>query len=473
MAYRDLQEFVGALEGLGELRRIAVEVDTHLEVAEITDRMSKRPNGGAALLFERVKGSPFPVVTNLLGSRQRICAALGIPELSVLTRRLDGLLARLSAGPLGALSSLEEFRCWAPRTVATGGCQEVVERAPPDLFTLPVLKSWPGDGGEGRSGRFITLPLVITRDPESGLPNCGIYRVELLGATTAAIHWGERRGGARHYQRARERGEPLPVAIVLGGDPALLLAAFLSLPEGVDEVQFAGFLRREPVETVRCLTNELLVPADAELVIEGVLVPGDTVTGGAFGNHTGRYVPGRTVPRLSVTALTRRRAPLYPATVVGPPPMEDCWLAKAGERLLLPLLQRELPEIVDICLPLAGIFHGCAVVSMVKEGAGHPWRVVDTLWESGLLGEGRIIVLVDGDVPVEDLSLVLWHLSNNVGWDRDLVVSGGGDVSAAGRIGIDATRKDAVSFGGKAVTIVKDPAIERLVDLRWREYGLP
>ncbi len=480
MAYQGLWDFLDRLEQAGELHRVRVEVDPVLEIAEITDRQSKSPDGGKALLFERVKGSRFPVATNLFGSYRRMCTALAVEELPELTRRVTGLLDVAAAGsPSETVTALSRSRAlarFAPSSVTQGPCQEVVETAP-DLAELPVLKSWPGDGWPGSAGRFITLPLVFTRDPETGLANCGIYLVQLLGSDTAGIRWLPGSGGAAHWQKHRIRGERMPVAIALGGDPACLLAAAAPLPGSIDEMQFAGFLRGRPVEMVRCRTSGLTVPADAELVIEGEIDPLETSQGGAFGNHTGFYTPPQTLPVMRVTCITRREAPIFPATVVGPPPMEDCWLAKGVERLMLPFLRLDQPEIVEINLPLEGIFHGATMVSIDKRSPGQARRVMERLWSSGWLSSARLLVMVDDDVDVHDLSRIFWRVLNRVDWRRDLVigdapVSGSGGLPFGGRLGIDATRKlPGEGLAAWPEEIAMEEAVKELVEKRWREYG--
>lgn len=471
MAYRDLREFLNRLEALGELRRVRVEVDPALEIAEITDRMSKAPSGGKALLFEAVRGSNFPVATNLFGSLSRICAALEITGLDDLTRRMEELLRRAKGAlPVADLPSLLEFGRFAPELVTEALCREVVDHSP-DLARFPFLKSWAGDGRPGHDGRFITLPLVITADPDTGEANCGMYRVEPFGVDTAGIHWRATSGGAAHCRKYRERGERMPVAVAIGCDPAVIFAATLPLSPDLDEMRLAGFLRGAPVRLKRCLTSGLLVPADAELVLEGYLEPGEIGMGGAFGNHTGFYAASSQVPVMRVTCVTRRRDMIYPATVVGRPPMEDCYMAKAAERLLLPLLRLELPEIADINLPLEGIFHGCAMVAVEKRNERHPRQVMEALWSRGWLTGARLLVLVDADLGVEDLSLVAWRALNVVDWRRDVVLGAAGDDVPLGRLGLDATRK-AGADGKPPEEISRDPAVMRMVDERWREYGL-
>ena len=474
MAYRDLRGFLDRLEAVGELHRVHAEVDPVLEIAEITDRVSKSLFANKALLFESVKGSAFPVVTNMFGSFRRICTALEIGELDELTRRMDGLLRQIdAASPLAkmaALPDLPEFRGFAPEHVAAGPCQEVVEFAP-DLARYPFLKNWSEDGQPWHDGRFITLPLVITNDPDSGEANCGMYRVEVFSGDSAGIHWRMESGGAGHYWKYRERGERMPVAVVVGGDPAVIYAASAPFPENIDEMHMAGFLRREPVRLVMCLTSSLMVPAEAELVLEGYLEPGEEGRGGASGNHSGFYAAPHDVPVMHVECITRRRDMIYPATVVGRPPMEDCYMAKATERLLLPMIRLELPEITDINLPLEGIFHGCAMVALDKSHPGHPREVIEALWAGKWFGDARLLVVVDADLDVHNLSLIAWKVLNIVDWRRDLVVSAiDRETVPLGRLALDATRK--VNGTADRREIARGRDVSLLVDNRWREYGL-
>jgi 4-hydroxy-3-polyprenylbenzoate decarboxylase len=469
VACQDLREFLHRLDELGELQRVEVAVDPELEIAAITDRASKLPAGGPALLFSRVQGSPFPVATNLFGSARRMATALGRSTLTDLTGWLAGLLAPLPGASattkLAALAASNEYLTVAPQVVTDSPCQEVVE-AFPDLTGYPILKCWPADGTPDHGGRFLTLPLVITRDPESGRQNCGMYRVAVLGSDRAAIHWSATSGGARHGAAWQARGERQPVAIALGGDPAITFCATLPLPDTLDEFTFAGLLRGEPVALARCRTNDLLVPAGAELVIEGFLEPGETVPDGAFGNHTGAYVPGMVAPLLQITAITRRHDMHYPATVVGPPPMEDCWLARAAERLLLALMRIDLPEIVEISQPLAGIFHGATVVAVNKSAAGQGKELLAALRQSPWLGKARLLVLVDAEQDPADYDGVYWRVLNQADWQRDLVSDGE-------RLGIDATRKLAAELAGEPERepLRQSEEIVRLVARRWAEYG--
>jgi 4-hydroxy-3-polyprenylbenzoate decarboxylase len=457
MALRNVGEFLGRLTDLGELCRVSVEVDPDLEIAAITDRMSKEPDGGTALLFEQVKGSCFPVATNLFGSAQRMAAALDLDDLKGLTRRMESLLATVPekslAGKLTGLKDAPALTRFTPFLETDPPCQEMVSHDP-DLRGFPFLRLWPED-----TGSSLTLPLVCTRDLESGEANCGMYRVGIFSGDRVGIHWQRGSGGARHWLKYQQAGKRMPVAVALGGAPAITLVAAMPLPEQLDELQFAGFIAGQPLAVASCLTGELHVPAGAELVLEGYIDPGDMEEGGAFGNHTGSYVPVGEVPVMRVTCITRRREMICPATVIGPPPMEDCYLAKAAERLLLPLSRVAIPSLVDINLPFAGIFHGCAIVSIRKESASQPQEVLAALWKEGWLHKSRMMVIVDADVAVADPERVAWTVVNHADWTRDLVVHGN-------RLGIDATRK---AVPGRR-EICPDEAVTELVKRRWTEY---
>jgi len=446
-AFTDLHDFVHALEAAGEVIRVEYEVDPVLEIAALTDLQCKQPGGGKALLFERVKGSPWPVTINLFGSRRRICMALGVESLEEPGGRILDLIEPPGAG-LAALKSLGRLRQVAhffPKRVKSAPCKEVVDRNP-DLTQLPVITAWPDDGGP-----FISLPLVFTRSPAGGPPNVGMYRMQLYDGRTTGMHWHIHKHGAAHLDAAAAAGAPLPVAVALGGDPALIYAATAPLPDDVPEVAFAGFLRNRPVEMVPAETiPDLLVPAAADFILEGYVEPAESRMEGPFGDHTGYYSLAEPYPIFHVTCITRRRAPLYPTIIVGRPPMEDDWLGKATERIFLPLIQLQLPEIVDIHLPFEGVFHNLVLVSVNKRFPGHARKVMHALWGLGQMQFAKCIVVVDGDVDVQQVGEVAFRVANNVDWRRDItVVEGPLDAldhaspnpRFGGKIGIDATRK--------------------------------
>ncbi len=365
MPYSSLTEFIEFLEKRGELIRITEEVDPVLEMTAIADKVSKSTRGGKALLFEKAKGSAYPVLMNAFGSYQRMSWALGVEDLEEQARAIRDLMELKP--PKGfmekvmLLPKLADVAKFPPVEVSKGACQEVVEKEP-DLTSLPVLKCWPQDGG-----RFITLPMVYTLDPENGVRNIGMYRIQIYDSKTTGMHWQVHHHGAAHHRNAEKQGKRLEVAIALGGDPALTYAATAPLPDGVDELLFAGFLRGKPVEIVKCKTVDLFVNADADFVLEGYVEPGERRMEGPFGDHTGYYSLAEPYPVFHLTALTHRKNAVYPATVVGKPPMEDDFLGKATERLFLPILQKIMPEIVDLDLPFEGIFHNLAIISIKKQ----------------------------------------------------------------------------------------------------------
>ena len=447
MAYRSLAAFLDRLEKAGELVRVREPVDPVLEMAALADRAAKQE--GPALLFEAPRAGAFPVAMNLFGTRRRTSWALSCDDLEEPARALRDLLH--TAPPQGfweklkLLPKLGRLAAMAPKRTGSGACQEVVIRDP-DLSMLPVLTTWPHDGGP-----FVTLPQVITRDPETGIRNVGMYRLQVLGPRRLAMHWQLHKTATAHYRAYKARGERMPVAIALGGDPALTYCASAPLPPNVDEYLFAGFLRGEAVHTVKGVVTDLDVPADADIVIEGFVDPSaPLVREGPFGDHTGFYSLADDYPWLEVAAITHRRDAVYPATVVGPPPMEDLWLGKATERLFLPMLQMVFPEIVDMAFPAEGVFHNLCLLSMRKEYPGHAKKLMHGLWGSGQMANTKTLVVFDADVDVQDASQCAWRALANVDARRDLVVVDGPvdvldhaapHLAFGGKIGVDATRK--------------------------------
>ncbi len=481
MAYRNLQEFVKRLEAEGELLRIREPVSAELEITEITDRVVKA--GGPALLFEKVKGSELPVLTNAFGSLRRMCLALGVESLEELSQEIsdflqveapDSLFKKLKLVP-----KLSRLKNMFPRMVKKAPCQEIVLRGDEvDLTRLPILKCWPKDGGP-----FITLPVVITKHPETGVRNAGMYRLQVFDRKTTGMHWHTHKGGAQHYRVAERLGKRLPVAVAIGPDPAVTYAATAPLPEDVDEFVFAGFLRGKPVELVRCLTVPLEVPAESQIVLEGYVEPGERRLEGPFGDHTGYYSLPDYYPVFHVTCMTMRRNALYPATIVGRPPQEDCYMAKATERLFLPLIKKTLPEIVDMNLPIEGVFHNLAFVSIDKRYPGHARKVACALWGLGQMMFTKIIVIFDKEVNVQDLSECLWRLGNNVDPARDVFfVQGPVDALDhaspypfyGSKMAIDATRKwPEEGFGRDWPEVIEmAPEIKERVDRMWKKLGV-
>ena len=477
-----LSAFVRALEDDGELVRVRREVDPHLEIAAIADRVMK--GQGPALLFERVKGSAFPLLINGFGSRRRMSRALGVADLEEHARAIEGLVksrapksARELAELAGKLPSLAHA---VPRSVTRAPCQEVVQRGDDvDLDALPIMTTWPNDGGP-----FITLPNVITRDPESGARNIGMYRMQRIDRKTTAMHWQIHKTGARHFRAAKERGQRLEVAVALGGDPALTYAATAPLPDGIDEWMFAGFLRGKSVETVKCKTVDLEVPACADFVLEGYVDPAEPLFDeGPFGDHTGYYTPVEGFPRFHVTAITRRRDAIYPSTLVGPPPMEDAWLGKATERFFLPLLRMMFPEVVDMNLPVEGAFHNLVIVSIKKQYPFHASRIAHGLWGSGQMSFSKVICVVDDDVDVQNTGEVAWRLLANLDPKRDVSMvdgpvdqldHGASQALWGGKMAIDGTKKwPEEGYQRMWPEVCRQSAeVERRVDAMWSELGI-
>lgn len=428
MAYNNLREFVARLEREGELVRVAAEVSPVEEIAELTDRMAKQPDGGKALLFERT-GTAFPVVTNLMGSERRMALALGAESLDELTQRIDELLRTVTTPKttlwekLRMLPLLGEMARWMPRSRrGRGACQEVVLRGDAArLSLLPVLKCWPEDGG-----RFVTLPMVHTLDPETGVRNVGMYRMQVFDDCTTGMHWHVHKTGARHFDGYRRQGRRMPVAVALGGDPVYTYAATAPMPDNMDEYLLAGFLRRRPVELVRCLTCAIEVPADCDFVIEGYVDPAEEpAVEGPFGDHTGFYSLEDRYPRFHVTAVTHRRDALYPATVVGVPPEEDACIARATERIFLaPIRLAVQPEVRDLWMPTAGTAHNLAVVSIERRYAGQAHKVAQALWGAGQMMFNKYLVVAGAGAAIRDTE-VLASLVRKADPTRDLVAAEG------------------------------------------------
>jgi 4-hydroxy-3-polyprenylbenzoate decarboxylase len=447
MAYRSLREFLERLEGAGELVRVKERVDPVLEMAALADRAAKQ--GGPALLFESPASGSFPVAMNLFGTRRRTSWALSCDDVEDHASELRALLRMAPPesfwDKLKMLPKLGKLASMTPKHVASGASQEIVVREP-DLAKLPVLTTWPHDGGP-----FITLPQVVTRDPGTGIRNVGMYRLQVLGPRRLAMHWQLHKTATAHYRAHRERGERMPVAVVLGGDPALAYCASAPLPPNVDEYLFAGFLRGEAVRTVKGVATDLDVPADADIVIEGFVdTSAPLVREGPFGDHTGFYSLADDYPAMEVAAVTHRRDAIYPATVVGPPPVEDLWMGTATARLFLPMLQMVFPEIVDMAFPAEGVFHNLCLVSMRKEFPGHAKKLMHGLWGSGQMSATKTLVVFDDDVDVQDFSQAAWRALANVDAKRDLVVVEGPvdvldhaapNLALGAKIGVDATRK--------------------------------
>jgi 4-hydroxy-3-polyprenylbenzoate decarboxylase len=477
MAFSDLRDWLDHLRRNGELAEVTAEVDPHLEIAEITDRVTKA--GGPALLFTNVRGSSMPLLINQFGTERRMCMALGVERLDELGTRVSDVLEMTPpegfVGKIRALGKLKSIADSRPKVVGSGPCQEVVLDAP-SLDPLPIMTCWPGDGGP-----FITLPAVFTNDPRTGTRNVGMYRVQKFDAQTTAMHWQIHKDAAADW---RGMGARMDLAIALGTDPITCYTASAPLPKHIDELMLAGFLRGEPVELVKCKTVDIEVPARSEIVIEGYIAKGELREEGPFGDHTGYYTPREPFPVVHVTCVTHRRDPIYPSIIVGVPPQEDVWLGKATERLFLPAVRMTLPEVVDYDLPFMGAFHNLAIVSIRKAFPGHARKVMHAVWGTGLLSLTKGVVVVDDWVDVHDYGQVMWQVGANVDPARDVLMSEGPldhldhaptRQFVGGKIGIDATAKlEAEGYVREWPEVIRmNDEVRALVDRRWAEYGIP
>lgn len=477
MAYSSLRDFVSFLESKGQLARVKRPVSPDLEITEVADRVVKQ--SGPALLFENPTGYDVPVLINHFGSFERMAWSLGAEKLDDIAGEIVNLMrTKPPSGLMGKIEMLPkllQLSASFPKTVSSAPCQEVVRE---DLDFLPVLKCWPDDGG-----RFITLPIVFTKDPETGLRNVGMYRMHVYDSKTTGMHWHVHKVGARHYAGYEQMGKRMPVAVTLGGDPAITYSATAPLPEDFDEMIFAGFLRKQPVEMVKCKTIDMEVNADAEIVIEGYVEPGERRVEGPFGDHTGYYSPADEYPVFHVTCVTHRANPVYPATIVGKPPMEDCYIGKATERIFLPLIKSQLPEIVDLNLPLEGVFHNLAFVSIRKRYPMQARKVIHALWGLGQMMLTKIVIVFDENVDIQNTSEALWRLGANIDPKRDIFFSEGPvdvlDHAAphalyGSKMGIDATRKipGEEHYREWPEEIVMSPEVKAKIDKMWPELGI-
>lgn len=510
MAYTDLRAFIRSLEEQGELMRIDAPVSCDLEIAEITDRVSKSKDGAnKALLFTNVKGYDMPVLINAFGSMKRMCMSLETPSLDDIADRIRELIKPKMPETLGdklsMLPKLMQVGSFPPKTTRQPApCQEVVITDPtqPMLDKLPIIKCWPDD-----AGCFITLPVVITKDPKTGTRNLGVYRLQRYSNTSTGMHWHKHHDGARNFEEHRREsvgtrpgeeppnygtftaaapannpGKRLEVAVALGCEPAVTFAATAPLPPEIDELVFAGFLRKSPVRLVKCVSVDLEVPASAEIIIEGYVDQSELLEEGPFGDHTGFYSPAGLFPVFHVTAVTHRKNPIYQTTIVGKPPQEDCYLGKATERIFLPMVQTLMSEVVDMNLPWEGVFHNCAIIAIDKRYPAHARKVMSGVWGLGQMMFTKYVIVVDKHVNVHDMSEVALHVFGNVDPKRDMMFSEGPldilDHAAANfgygsKIGIDATRK----WKSEGYTrewpdeIIMSKDVVSMVSERWAEYG--
>jgi 4-hydroxy-3-polyprenylbenzoate decarboxylase len=430
MAYKNQQQFIDVLERAGELVRIKEYVDPKLEIAEITDRISKTAGGGKALLFENT-GYDFPVLMNAYGSEKRMCLALGVNHLDDVAREIETLF-QLLASPkesiidkLKLLPKLGQFASWMPKVKAgRGECQAVILQGPEaDITKLPVITCWPKDGGP-----FVTLPIIHTKDPNTLSRNVGMYRMQVFGPQLTGMHWHKHKVSAKHFNEYKKLGKRMPVAVALGGDPVYAYSATAPLPENVDEYMLAGFLRKKKVELVKCITQpEVEVPADADFIIEGYVDPGDEmIWEGPFGDHTGYYSLPDWYPRFHITCITHKHNPVYPATIVGIPPQEDAWLGKATERIFLaPMKMTMVPEIIDMDMPVEGVFHNLVIAQIKKEYAGQGQKVMNAMWGAGQMMFNKILVISDEGVAIQQYEKLAQYVFKNLDPARDVYFSQG------------------------------------------------
>jgi 4-hydroxy-3-polyprenylbenzoate decarboxylase len=482
VAHKDLRDFIHKLEKHDELKRIPLEVDPILEITEISDRAVKAK--GPALLFERPKGSRIPVITNLVGTERRMCLALEVDDLKEVASRISAFLDLQS--PQGLLEKvkmlpkLAEIGSFFPKSVRNGACQEVVLTDNFSLDAFPILKCWPQDGG-----RYITWPMVITKNPENGKRNVGCYRMQVYDSRTTGMHWQTQKHGADHYRssRAKNPNGRLEVAVAIGADPATALAGILPVPPDMDEFMFSGFLRKDPVDLVACKTVDLEVPANAEIVLEGYVEIGEMRTEGPFGDHTGFYSLEGQFPVLHIQCITHRKDPLYLTTIVGPPPQEDYFMGHAIERIFMPVMKMQYPEIVDVAMPAEGIFQNLMIVSIRKSYPGQARKIMNAIWSLGQAMFTKVVVVVDHDVDVQNPSEVVWKALCAIDPERDIqFVLGPVDTldhaarrqDFGSKMGVDATRKwSEEGFAGRWPDEIKmDDAIKKRVDTIWQQLKL-
>jgi 4-hydroxy-3-polyprenylbenzoate decarboxylase len=473
MAYKHLKHFIDTLEKAGELIRIKTYVDPRLEIAEITDRVSKSPNGGKALLFENT-GYDFPVLINSMGSYKRMCMALGVQELDDVANQIEALVKLLSKPKEGLLDKLAmlpklgQFASWMPKVVSgKGACQEVI-MADPDLGKLPVMQCWPKDGGP-----FITLPVIHTKDPNTGTRNVGMYRMQVFDKTMTGMHWHKHKVSAKHFMEYKKLKKRMPVAVILGGDPAYTYSATAPLPENVDEYMLAGFLRKQKVELVRCITQpEIEVPADADFVIEGYVDPEEElIWEGPFGDHTGYYSLADWYPRFHVTAITHRKDAVYPSTIVGIPPQEDAWIGKATERIFLaPIKMTMVPEIIDMEMPVEGVFHNLVIAQIKKDYPGQAQKVMNAMWGAGQMMFNKILAVADEGTNIQDYKALARYMFKHLNPATDIYFSQGpmdvldhscSKMGFGGKMCIDGTRKYEEELEGSGEQLTSDYAFNK------------
>jgi len=476
----DTHEFIEELEKNGELKRVETEVDADLEIAEILRR--EMYANGSAILFENVKGYDMPVLGNAFGSMKRLEIALEMTDFTEIGKRIaDMTKMDIPSGLLNKIKKLPELSKMAssfPKAETSGPVTEITS-SDASFDDLPILKSWPND-----AGKFITLGLVATRHPETGIRNLGVYRMQIIDKTHAVMHWQKHKRGAHHGDISKERGEKIPVAIIIGGEPATIFSSIAPVPEGLDKYLFAGITRKEGIKTVKCKTIDLDVPANAEIVLEGYVDPEDIRDEGPFGDHTGYYTPVEPFPTFTLTGIMRRKDPIYVTTVVGKPVLEDAYIGKAIERAFLPLIQMLQPEVVDYSMPSAGWFQGLAIISIKKRYPGQAKKVMMGLWGMGQLSLTKTFVVVDDDINVHDMNDVIWAITTRADAARDTIIINNTPtdtldpasplVNLGSKMGIDATQKTKEEgYEREIQQLVKvDDETKNLVDSKWSDYGL-
>ena len=480
MPIEDIHEFITELEKNGELKRVKTEVDSNLEIAEILRR--EMYSNGSAILFENVKGYDIPVLGNAFGSMKRLEIGLEMTDFTEIGQRIaDMTKMDIPSGFLNKIKKLPELSKMAssfPKAETRG---PVTERTSSDASfdDLPILKSWPND-----AGRFITLGLVATKHPETGVRNLGVYRMQVIDKTHAIMHWQKHKRGAHHGDISKDRGEKIPVAIIIGGEPATIFSSIAPVPEGLDKYLFAGITRKQGIKTVKCKTIDLDVPANAEIVLEGYVDPEDTRDEGPFGDHTGYYTPAEPFPTFTLTGIMRRKDPIYVTTVVGKPILEDAYIGKVIERSFLPLIQMLQPEVVDYSMPAAGWFQGLAIISIKKRYPGQAKKVMMGLWGMGQLSLTKMFVVVDDDINVHDMNDVIWAITTRTDAARDTIIINNTPtdnldpasplVNLGSKMGIDATQKTKEEGYEREIQqqVKVDDKTKNLVDSKWSDYGL-
>ena len=480
MPIEDIHEFITELEKNGELKRVKTEVDSNLEIAEILRR--EMYSKGSAILFENVKGYDMPVLGNAFGSIKRLEIGLEMTDFTEIGQRIaDMTKMDIPSGFLNKIKKLPELSKMAssfPKAETKGPVTEITS-SDASFDDLPILKSWPND-----AGRFITLGLVATKHPETGVRNLGVYRMQIIDKTHAIMHWQKHKRGAHHGDISKDRGEKIPVAIIIGGEPATIFSSIAPVPEGLDKYLFAGITRKEGIKTVKCKTIDLDVPANAEIVLEGYVDPEDTRDEGPFGDHTGYYTPAEPFPTFTLTGIMRRKDPIYVTTVVGKPILEDAYIGKVIERSFLPLIQMLQPEVVDYSMPAAGWFQGLAIISIKKRYPGQAKKVMMGLWGMGQLSLTKMFVVVDDDINVHDMNDVIWAITTRTDAARDTIIINNTPtdtldpasplVNLGSKMGIDATQKTKEEGYEREIQqqVKVDDKTKNLVDSKWSDYGL-